>query len=281
MLTFALLGGTILVSSLDGAPNRRGTTTSKPSKETSESKAETTEQAQTGPMVLSRRIVTKVDGVIVEDREASASPGMPMPQTSASLPQETVVELDAGEPAESTEAIAEQNEAETLTAEQETSQAVAEESGGGFFDNFFNPQRTVESSGNRFGKRRGTRIREEKATETVEAPVYEPLVMPEEPVFVGASPNIVVGRIVSVNPAEGIAVVWMESRFINLERDVVTRNHELKVTGVLSPTTFRNGRAYGLQIVEGVPNKGEEVVLMELLEHESEPVAETANNSRR
>ncbi|WOO42217.1 hypothetical protein [Rubellicoccus peritrichatus] len=276
-LTACLLvaAASLAVHHVDAASKRKGTTNTKASTETPEkSETEVTERATpVGPMVLSRRIVTKIDGVVVEDREASAVPAPQLP-ASISLPQETVFEPGASDTVAPTDPI------ESPEEEPQEQPPVEADTGGGFFDNFFNPQRDANSSGNRYGKRRGKRIQNEQEAETVELPVYEPFIIPDEPVFISSSPNLTVGRIVSINPVESIAVAWMESRFITLERDVVTRNHELETTGVLSPTNFRNGRAYGLKIMGGAPSVGDEVILPELLQTEDLEVSEDTQSNQ-
>lgn len=94
-------------------------------------------------------------------------------------------------------------------------------------------------------------------------PVAVPIVPPGEPSMLQPSPNLVLGRIVSVNQSGQTAVAWMQSRFISLERPVVTRNHELNITARLAPSPYRNGLAYGLEVLDGLPSIGDEVVLPE------------------
>lgn len=137
----------------------------------------------------------------------------------------------------------------------------------GIFDNFFDPQREPERGGSRFGKRRGVRMFNEAGEDSPSnKPLYEPEPqLPPEPQLIAASPNIIVGRIVSVNLYEKFVVAWMQSRFIELNREVITRNHELETTALLQPTPFRNSLAYGLEIISGVPKVGDELVLPEVL----------------
>lgn len=79
--------------------------------------------------------------------------------------------------------------------------------------------------------------------------------------LVPSSPNVIVGKVVRVNPQQRFAVGWLHSRYINLNGHLITRNERLETTAVLSVGTARNNRAAGLNIESGMPQTGDEIVI--------------------
>ncbi len=275
LFTF-LLGALLMCSVLEAAP-RSGV--AKAGEDEEPAKTSSTQKSSGAPQqpVLSRRIVTKVDGVVVEERDTAAVQVpllMPSAQTPATPPSHAkeqptprvpegvvygeAVPVDNSEPVPQDEAPAGSTEPPATPPEKENKPG--EEFLGGLFSGFFDPSREAESNRMRTGKGRAMHL----APEGESGPTYTPMKVPEAPKespYIAPSRNLIVGEIVSVDPEQGIAVGWMQSRFITLERNVITRNHELETTAVLRPTSFRNGRAYGLDIAVGLPRVGDELVL--------------------
>ena len=71
---------------------------------------------------------------------------------------------------------------------------------------------------------------------------------------------IVVGELVWVDAQQGLAVAWMESRYITLDEAVQSLDAHLNVSGILEPSRYRNGRAYGLLVLTGTPQVGDRIV---------------------
>lgn len=230
---------------------------------------------------VTRRIITKVDGVVVEERDATPGsrptrvapppspdthPGPwiyqppPPPQPDTSSPPVEKIDLPptAGD-----------GDADDEPTE-ETTEAEDSEDEPGFLGRLFSPQsdRSPEPAGMRFTKRRGIRIRSETTTQSAPQTqegesadgdgMSEP--EPEEDLPLLPSTRLIVGEIVSVNPDNGTAVVWLVARHIVLPGDIITRNHEMEQTATLRPTTLRGGRALGMEIVSGRPRIGNEAV---------------------
>ncbi|GHB89991.1 hypothetical protein [Cerasicoccus arenae] len=87
---------------------------------------------------------------------------------------------------------------------------------------------------------------------------------PEEWVEEGPTPptpNIAIGKLVSVDEQRQIAVCWLQTRYIHANRPMVTRNYELQTTGVLLPSGEQDGRSAGFWIAQGSPSPGDEVIV--------------------
>ncbi|WP_309386296.1 hypothetical protein [Cerasicoccus frondis] len=78
---------------------------------------------------------------------------------------------------------------------------------------------------------------------------------------VNPTPNMAIGKLVSVDLNREIAVCWLQTRYIRANLPMVTRNHELETTSVLMPSGQQDGRAAGFWIAEGKPNPGDEVIV--------------------
>jgi len=74
------------------------------------------------------------------------------------------------------------------------------------------------------------------------------------------TPNVSIGKLVSVNPDRKIAVCWLRTRYLRPLQPMVTRNYELEITGVLIPSGTQDGRSAGFWIAEGKPRRGDEVI---------------------
>lgn len=72
--------------------------------------------------------------------------------------------------------------------------------------------------------------------------------------------NNYLGTVVWVDAHHHTAVGYLESKFFSLENQVVTRNKAFEVTATLSPTSMQRGRAFGFEIVSGLPNQGDEII---------------------
>lgn len=79
--------------------------------------------------------------------------------------------------------------------------------------------------------------------------------------LVAPSPNHVIGKVSRVNLEQGFVVGWLQSRYLNLSGQIITRNQQLQTTAVLSVGNARSNRAAGLRIESGVPNVGDEIVV--------------------
>jgi len=74
------------------------------------------------------------------------------------------------------------------------------------------------------------------------------------------TPNIAIGKLVSVDSRREIAVCWLQTRYLQPLQPMVTRNYEMDVTGVLMPSGQQDGRSVGFWIAEGQPAPGDEVI---------------------
>jgi len=75
------------------------------------------------------------------------------------------------------------------------------------------------------------------------------------------TPNIAIGKLVSVSADREIAVCWLQTRYLRPDRPMITRNYEMQMTGVLLPSGEQAGRAAGFWIADGAPNPGDEVIV--------------------
>ncbi|MEO0794464.1 MAG: hypothetical protein AAFX93_04860 [Verrucomicrobiota bacterium] len=75
------------------------------------------------------------------------------------------------------------------------------------------------------------------------------------------TPNMSIGKLVSVDPVRGIAVCWLQTRYIRADRPMITRNYEMQTTGVLLPSGEQEGRSAGFWIADGNPRLGDEVIV--------------------
>ncbi len=72
----------------------------------------------------------------------------------------------------------------------------------------------------------------------------------------------VVGHVVWVDRAENTAVIQLR-RGVSLSlQPLIARNEAMVETARLQATETRQGRTLGMRIVEGLPNAGDEVVLL-------------------
>ena len=261
----SLLCALVLCPLLDAAP-RSGIARASEDKP---SKSSTSEEALPKPQpVLTKRVITKVNGVIVDDTE---EPQQAMQANSGQMNRAPIVPEGVyyGPAPLQAETSGSEGTPNTTPEEQTVEETARDENpeakpGENFlnsmFSGFFNPSREAESNRMRSGKGRAQHLAPpgEAGPAFIYAPVPEP---PDESPFIAPSRNLIIGEVVSVNKEMGITVVWMQSRFIALDRNVITRNHELETTAVLRPTSFRNGHAYGLTIAVGQPRVGDELVL--------------------
>lgn len=93
------------------------------------------------------------------------------------------------------------------------------------------------------------------ANESAGTPAEEedPLTLPNE-----AS----IGTIVMIDPEEELALIRMRSSSTRASPSMATRNDSLMETSRLEPTRFQTGRTLGARIVSGLPNVGDEVVVV-------------------
>lgn len=75
------------------------------------------------------------------------------------------------------------------------------------------------------------------------------------------TPNIAIGKLVSVNAERQIAVCWLQTRYLRPNTPMVTRNYEMQTTGVIIPSGEQDGRSAGFWIAEGQPMPGDEVIV--------------------
>lgn len=71
-----------------------------------------------------------------------------------------------------------------------------------------------------------------------------------------------IGRIAWVDPAEKIAVVQLSTRNRDPLQTMISRNDVLVRTARLQRSDMERGRSLGVRIIEGLPNVGDEVVLL-------------------
>ncbi|WP_269536982.1 hypothetical protein [Cerasicoccus fimbriatus] len=83
----------------------------------------------------------------------------------------------------------------------------------------------------------------------------------EQEASISPTPNIAIGKLVSVDTDREIAVCWLQTRYIRANMPMVTRNYELQTTGVLLPAGEQDGRAAGFWIAQGNPAPGDEVIV--------------------
>ncbi len=79
-----------------------------------------------------------------------------------------------------------------------------------------------------------------------------------------ASPNIIVGRVLSVDVVRGFAIIALApsspaSAFAP-DRELLTRSDDLGVTAHLRATRQFRSRTLGTVIISGTPNLGDEVI---------------------
>lgn len=72
--------------------------------------------------------------------------------------------------------------------------------------------------------------------------------------------NTKVGRIVWIDEELDIAVVELETRYININDSLLTRGQDLDITGAISPTKTKRGRSLGFDITGGNPEIGDDVI---------------------
>lgn len=92
------------------------------------------------------------------------------------------------------------------------------------------------------------------------ATVPEPPPAPEEKDPLQRAEEEIVGTVIFVDPAEGVALVEVRSPTTRAAPVLLTRNEALVETGRLEPTRFQRGRTLGTRIVSGLPNVGDEVL---------------------
>ena len=73
-------------------------------------------------------------------------------------------------------------------------------------------------------------------------------------------PRLIIGKIVWVDTEQAIAVAWMQSRYLALHAPVSSRGKDVSTNAKLEPSRYRNGRSYGLNIVNGTPEVGDDIV---------------------
>lgn len=72
-----------------------------------------------------------------------------------------------------------------------------------------------------------------------------------------ASPNLIIGEIVHVDPERQFAVAWLMSAEIKPAQTLRSRDGSLNETARLNPGGYRDGRAVVLETIEGAPNIGD------------------------
>ncbi len=75
------------------------------------------------------------------------------------------------------------------------------------------------------------------------------------------TPNMAIGKLVSVSAERQIAVCWLQTRYLRPNSPMITRNYEMETTGVLVPSGQQEGRSAGFWIAEGNPKPGDEVIV--------------------
>lgn len=75
------------------------------------------------------------------------------------------------------------------------------------------------------------------------------------------TPNIAIGKLVSVDLKREIAVCWLQTRYLRPDRVMITRNYELETTGIIIPSGEQDGRSAGFWIAQGNPMPGDEVIV--------------------
>lgn len=102
------------------------------------------------------------------------------------------------------------------------------------------------------------RVRKQRIQETAETPQIPAEAFEEQNVLDNYSLKI--GEIVSVNEKYDFAVAYLETRFLALNDIVISRDHELQITGIFRPNQNKRGRATGLDILYGKPTIGQTLV---------------------
>lgn len=74
------------------------------------------------------------------------------------------------------------------------------------------------------------------------------------------SANIPLGKLKWVDQELSFAVLRLESRFLQTQEIVISRNEKLELTGIFKPTKVRQGRSLGLTLLEGFPGVGDRVI---------------------
>ncbi len=71
------------------------------------------------------------------------------------------------------------------------------------------------------------------------------------------------GELVSINPQDKIAVMWLDSRYLAFYGDevLISRRADLEITGVFAVTQTRDSKALGLELLYGEPTPGEEIIM--------------------
>lgn len=72
--------------------------------------------------------------------------------------------------------------------------------------------------------------------------------------------NSRLGFVVWVDSTHKTVVGYLDSKFLEIESPIVTRNEDLEITATLSPTLIRRGRAFGFDILSGFPNEGDAII---------------------
>ncbi len=123
-------------------------------------------------------------------------------------------------------------------------------------------QQEAESNTRNFysSKNRGKRISAPKPPEKIVVEKFNPEDWVEE-APINPTPNMSIGKLVSVDMDREIAVCWLQTRYIRANMPMVTRNYELETTGVLLPSGEQDGRSAGFWVAQGKPNPGDEVIV--------------------